>query len=118
IFTVSAMIAGLAGALYVPQAGIINPGEMLPTKGLDIVVWVAVGGRGTKLGPVVGAILVNLLKSWTTRAYPESWLIILGLVFVMVVLFMPNGIVGLWAQARRSWWNGRGRGQKPEMAGV
>lgn len=103
IFVVSAMIAGLAGALYVPQAGIINPSEMWPAKGLDIVVWVAVGGRGTKLGPVIGAIVVNLLKSWATRAYPESWLIILGMVFVLVVLFMPNGIVGLWAQIKARW---------------
>lgn len=95
IFVVSAVIAGLAGALYVPQAGIINPGEMWPTKGLDIVVWVAVGGRGTKLGPVVGAILVNLLKSYTTQHYPESWLLILGGLFVLVVLFLPDGIVGL-----------------------
>jgi urea transport system permease protein len=103
IFVISAMIAGLAGALYVPQAGIINPSEMWPAKGLDIVVWVAVGGRGTKLGPVIGAIVVNLLKSWATRAYPESWLIILGMVFVLVVLFMPKGIVGLWAQAKALW---------------
>jgi len=96
VFVLSAMIAGLAGALYVPQAGIINPGEMWPTKGLDIVVWVAVGGRGTKLGPIIGAVLVNLLKSYTTRAFPESWLIILGLLFVLVVLFLPNGIMGLF----------------------
>lgn len=114
IFVVSAMIAGLAGALYVPQAGIINPSEMWPAKGLDIVVWVAVGGRGTKLGPVIGAILVNLLKSWATRAYPESWLIILGMVFVLVVLFMPNGIVGLWAQIKARW--SKGRLSKPETA--
>ena len=89
------MIAGLAGALYVPQAGIINPGEMWPAKGLDIVVWVAVGGRGTKLGPIIGAVLVNLLRSYTTSAFPESWLLILGGIFVIVVLFMPDGIVGL-----------------------
>ncbi len=100
IFVVSAMIAGLAGALYVPQAGIINPSEMWPTKGLDIVVWVAVGGRGTKIGPIIGAVLVNLLKSWSTKAYPDTWLIILGCLFVFVVLFMPNGIVGLWAQGK------------------
>ena len=95
IFVISAMIAGLAGALYVPQAGIINPGEMWPAKGLDIVVWVAVGGRGTKLGPIIGAVLVNLLRSYTTSAFPESWLLILGGIFVIVVLFMPDGIVGL-----------------------
>lgn len=100
VFVVSAVIAGLAGALYVPQAGIINPGEMWPTKGLDIVVWVAVGGRGTKVGPIIGAVLVNLLKSYTTRVYPESWLLILGVLFVLVVLFMPDGIVGL---AKRAW---------------
>lgn len=103
IFVLSAMIAGLAGALYVPQAGIINPSEMWPAKGLDIVVWVAVGGRGTKFGPVIGAIVVNLLKSWTTRAYPESWLIILGALFVVVVLFLPNGLVGWWAQMKAKW---------------
>ncbi len=96
IFVLSAIFAGLAGALYVPQAGIINPSEMWPTKGLDIVVWVAVGGRGTKMGPIIGAVLVNLLKSWTTRMFPDSWLIILGVVFVIVVLFMPDGIMGLW----------------------
>ena len=112
IFVISAMIAGAAGALYVPQAGIINPSEMWPAKGLDIVVWVAVGGRGTKIGPVIGAIVVNLLKSWTTRAYPESWLIILGMVFVLVVLFMPNGIVGLWAQLKAKW--SRNMPSKPE----
>lgn len=100
IFVLSAIIAGLAGALYLPQAGIINPGEMWPRKGLDIVVWVAVGGRGTKLGPIVGAILVNALKSFTTSAYPDYWLLILGGLFVGVVLFMPDGVVGL---AKRMW---------------
>ena len=100
IFVISAMIAGAAGALYVPQAGIINPSEMWPTKGLDIVVWVAVGGRGTKFGPVIGALVVNFIKSWATRAHPESWLIILGCIFIFVVLFMPNGLVGLWYQIK------------------
>ena len=99
IFAVSAMIAGAAGALYVPQTGIINPSEMLPTKGLDIVVWVAVGGRGTKLGPIIGALAVSYLKSFTTSVYPEGWLFILGAVFIIVVLFMPDGIVGLWNKA-------------------
>lgn len=100
IFVLSAMIAGLAGALYVPQAGILNPNEMWPRKGLDIVVWVAVGGRGTKFGPIIGAVLVNLLKSLTTSSYPDYWLLILGGLFVGVVLFMPDGIVGL---AKRMW---------------
>jgi urea transport system permease protein len=100
VFVLSAVIAGLAGALYVPQAGIINPSEMVTAKGLDIVVWVAVGGRASKFGPILGAIVVSLLKSWATTAYPDFWLIILGLLFVLVVLFMPNGIVGLPAQFR------------------
>ena len=98
VFVVSAIIAGLAGALYVPQVGIINPSEMAPDKSLEAVVWVAVGGRGTLIGPIVGAIAVNALKSWATRAYPDLWLIILGGMFVIVVLFMPKGIVGLPAQ--------------------
>jgi urea transport system permease protein len=98
VFVVSAIIAGLAGALYVPQVGIINPSEMAPDKSLEAVVWVAVGGRGTLIGPVVGAIAVNALKSWATRAYPDLWLIILGAMFVVVVLFLPKGIVGLPSQ--------------------
>jgi urea transport system permease protein len=98
VFVVSAIIAGLAGALYVPQVGIINPSEMAPDKSLEAVVWVAVGGRGTLIGPVVGAIVVNALKSWATRAFPDLWLIILGTMFVIVVLFLPKGIVGLPAQ--------------------
>ena len=98
VFVVSAIIAGLAGALYVPQVGIINPSEMAPDKSLEAVVWVAVGGRGTLIGPIIGAIAVNALKSWATRAYPDLWLIILGALFVIVVLFLPKGIVGLPAQ--------------------
>ncbi len=95
IFVGSAMIAGMAGALYVPQVGGINANEMTPAKSLDVVVWVALGGRGTKFGPILGAIVVSMIKSYTTRAYPDSWLIILGLIFVLVVLFMPNGLIGL-----------------------
>jgi urea transport system permease protein len=106
VFVVSAIIAGLAGALYVPQVGIINPSEMAPDKSLEAVVWVAVGGRGTLIGPVIGAIVVNGLKSWATRAYPDLWLIILGGMFVIVVLFFPKGIVGLpmqlWSLFNRS----------------
>jgi urea transport system permease protein len=103
IFTLSAMIAGAAGALYVPQAGIINPKEMQPAESLEVVVWVAVGGRGTKWGPVIGAIVVNLLKSYTTQAFPEYWLIILGALFVSVVLFFPEGIVGIYRRVRDRW---------------
>lgn len=98
IFVISAMIAALAGALYVPQVGIINPSEMTPEKSLEAVVWVALGGRGTLVGPVVGAISVNALKSWATRAYPDLWLIILGGAFVLVVMFMPKGIIGIPGQ--------------------
>ncbi len=98
IFVISAMIAAAAGALYVPQVGIINPSEMTPDKSLEAVVWVALGGRGTLAGPVIGAISINALKSWATRAYPDLWLIILGGSFVLVVMFMPKGIIGLPAQ--------------------
>jgi urea transport system permease protein len=92
------VISGLAGALYTPQVGIINPSEMSPEKSLEAVVWVAVGGRGTLVGPIIGSVGVNALKSWATRAYPDLWLIILGGLFVLIVLFMPKGIVGIPAQ--------------------
>ena len=98
IFIISAMIAALAGALYVPQVGIINPSEMTTEKSLEAVVWVALGGRGTLVGPVIGAISVNALKSWATRAYPDLWVLILGGSFVLVVMLMPKGIVGIPAQ--------------------
>jgi urea transport system permease protein len=100
VFVLCAMIAAVGGALYVPQVGIINPSEMTPEKSLEAVVWVAVGGRGTLVGPVIGAVAINALKSWATRAYPDLWLIILGGLFVLVVLFMPKGIVGLPAQIK------------------
>ena len=98
IFVISSMIAALAGALYVPQVGIINPSEMTTEKSLEAVVWVALGGRGTLVGPVIGAISVNALKSWATRAYPDLWVLILGGSFVLVVMLMPKGIVGIPAQ--------------------
>ena len=100
VFVLCALIASVGGALYVPQVGIINPSEMTPEKSLEAVVWVAVGGRGTLAGPVLGAIGVNALKSWATRAIPDLWLLLLGGLFVLAVLFMPNGIVGLPAQIR------------------
>ncbi len=110
IFVLSGVIAGVAGAFYVPQVGIINPGEMTAAKSLDVVVWVALGGRGTKFGPILGAIVVSMLKSYATRAFPDSWLIILGSIFVLVVLFMPNGLVGLPQQLAP--WINRIRGKK------
>ena len=101
-FVYAAVISGLAGALYTPQVGIINPSEMSPEKSLEAVVWVAVGGRGTLVGPIIGSVGVNALKSWATRAYPDLWLIILGGLFVLIVLFMPKGIVGIPATDSRT----------------
>jgi len=95
IFVFSAMLAGLAGALYVPQVGIINPSEFSPLTSIEIVVWVAVGGRATLYGAVVGALLVNYGKTYFTAVLPEIWLFALGGLFVLVTLFLPKGIVGL-----------------------
>ena len=93
-FTSSAMMAGIAGALYVPQVGIINPGEFAPANSIEIVIWTAVGGRATIVGPIIGALIVNWGKSWFTGAFPEFWLFALGGLFVLVTLFLPKGIVG------------------------
>jgi urea transport system permease protein len=93
-FVVSAMFAGIAGALFVPQVGIINPGEFAPANSIEVVVWTAVGGRGTLIGPIIGAILVNAGKSYFTGAFPEIWLFALGGLFIAVTLFLPRGIVG------------------------
>lgn len=106
VFVVAAVIAAVGGALYVPQVGGINPSVMTPDKSLEAVVWVAVGGRGTLVGPIVGAITVNWLKSWATRAYPDLWLFFLGGLFVIVVLLLPGGIVSLPARIL-SWWKTR-----------
>ncbi len=94
IFTVSAMMAGIAGALYVPLVGIINPGEFAPANSIEVVIWTAVGGRGTLIGPIIGAILVNGGKSIFTAAWPDYWLFALGALFVGSTLFLPKGIVG------------------------
>jgi urea transport system permease protein len=100
-FVVSAIMAGIAGALYVPQVGIINPGEFEPSNSIEVVIWTAVGGRGTIIGPIIGAVIVNMGKSYFTSALPEFWLFALGALFVFVTLFMPKGIVGLIGQWRR-----------------
>jgi len=100
IWTLSAVICGIAGALYVPQVGIINPSEMSPANSIEIAIWVAVGGRGTLLGALVGAGIVNGAKSWFTVAFPEYWLFFLGMLFIAVTLFMPKGVVGLVGQLR------------------
>ena len=94
-------MCGIAGALYVPQVGIINPSEMSPANSIEIAIWTAIGGRGTLIGPVFGAATVNLGKSWFTQALPEYWLYALGSIFVIVTLFLPNGLVGI-CFARRS----------------
>ena len=99
-FTLSAVLAALAGALYVPQVGIINPGEFSPAKSIEIAVWVAVGGRGTLYGAVAGAFAVNGAKSWLTGAAPEVWLFFLGALFVLVTLFLPRGLAGAVRQWR------------------
>jgi len=101
IWTFSAMLAGIAGALYVPQVGIINPGEFSPLNSIELVVWVAIGGRATLYGAVIGAILVNYGKSYFTGAFPEAWLFALGGLFVLVTLFLPQGIAGLLRQLKR-----------------
>ncbi len=115
IFVVSAGIAALGGLLYVPQVGIINPSEMQPDKSLEAVVWVALGGRGTLIGPILGAFGVNLLKSWATRAYPDSWLLLLGGLFVLVTLFLPKGMVGIPEQIRRLRRRAQPREAVPEV---
>ncbi len=100
LFVFSAMLAGIAGALYVPQVGIINPGELSPLSSIELVVWVATGGRGTLYGAVTGAFVVNYAKTWFTTAYPELWLFALGTLFVLVTLLLPRGLVGLFRRRR------------------
>lgn len=100
IFTFSAILSGIAGALYVPQVGIINPGEFQPLSSIEYVVWVAVGGRGTLYGAAGGAFAVNYAKTNLTAAFPEIWLFALGALFVLVTLFMPRGIVGLFKRGK------------------
>jgi len=95
VFTLSAALAGIAGALYVPQVGIINPGEFSPLNSIELVIWVAVGGRGTLYGAIVGALAVNFAKTYFTGALPELWLFMLGALFVLVTLLLPRGLVGL-----------------------
>ena len=98
VFTLSAVLCGIAGALYVPQVGIINPSEMSPANSIEIAIWVAVGGRGTLVGAALGAGLVNGAKSFFTQAFPEYWLYFLGLIFILVTLFLPRGVAGLLAK--------------------
>jgi urea transport system permease protein len=101
IWTITAMMCGVAGALYVPQVGIINPSEMSPANSIEIAIWAAVGGRATLIGPVIGAVLVNGAKSWLTVTYPEFWLYFLGALFIGVTLYLPDGVVGLARKLRK-----------------
>lgn len=105
VWCTSAIMCGIAGALYVPQVGIINPSEMSTENSIEMVIWVATGGRGTLIGPIIGAGAVNGLKTWFTSVLPEFWLYALGLIFVLTTLFLPQGIVGLARQlaARVNW---------------
>jgi urea transport system permease protein len=101
IFVVSAILAGVAGALYVPQIGIINPSEFAPLNSIEVVIWVAIGGRGTLYGAIAGATAVNFAKTQFTGILPEAWLFVLGALFVLGTLFLPNGLVGIgrrWAK--------------------
>ena len=100
IWTISAFICGIAGALYVPQVGIVNPSEMQPSNSIEMAIWVAVGGRGTLSGALVGAGLVNGAKSWFTVAAPDYWLYFLGILFIVVTLFFPKGFVGIFSRLR------------------
>ena len=96
-------MCGVAGALYVPQVGIINPGEMSPANSIEIAVWAAVGGRATLVGPILGAFLVNGAKSWLTVTAPEFWLYFLGALFIAVTLYLPNGVLGLYQSLIQKW---------------
>ncbi len=110
VFVLSAMLAGIAGALYVPQVGIINPGEFSPINSIEIIIWVAVGGRGFLYGAIIGAVLVNYGKTYFTGAFPEIWLFMLGGLFVVTTLFFPQGVVGIMQQ-----WKDK-RAEKKAMA--
>ncbi|HXP98365.1 MAG TPA: urea ABC transporter permease subunit UrtC [Telmatospirillum sp.] len=100
-FTLSAALAGIAGALYVPQVGIINPSEFSPANSIEIAIWVAVGGRGTLVGAILGALAVNAAKTWLTDALPDAWLFFLGALFIAVTLLLPEGLMGLAARLRK-----------------
>jgi urea transport system permease protein len=120
VFTLSSMMAGLAGALYVPQAGIINPNSFAPAFSVEMVICVALGGRGTLWGPVFGAFAVNFLKTKLTSLFPDSWPFVLGSLFVLVTVFLPQGVAGLISQgragARRRLWPFKPAGPRPDPA--
>jgi urea transport system permease protein len=109
IFVLAAAVAGLGGALYTPQVGIINPSEFSPANSIEIVIWVALGGRGTLAGAILGTFLVNLAKTYFTTVLPELWLYVLGLFFILVTLYLPHGVIGLFTALRTAPVIGRPR---------
>jgi len=113
VFVVAAAISGIAGALYVPQVGIINPSRLDPSESIEVAIWVAVGGRGTLVGAILGAFVVNGLKSWLTNKYPGSWLYVLGAVFVTVVMLLPDGLISLPRRLLALWRKLAPRGAAP-----
>jgi urea transport system permease protein len=103
VWTFSAVLCGIGGALYVPQVGIINPSEMSPGNSIEMAIWVAIGGRGTLIGPIIGAFIVNGAKSFLTASLSDYWLFFLGALFIVVPLWLPRGVVGLFKKlVRRS----------------
>ncbi|MBM3388416.1 MAG: urea ABC transporter permease subunit UrtC [Betaproteobacteria bacterium] len=114
IWTLSAVMCGVAGALYVPQVGIINPSEMSAAASIEMAIWAAVGGRGTLIGPIVGAFFVNGAKSWFTQVFPEYWLYFLGTLFILVTLVLPGGLVSLVGTVKAK-WSGRAAVAKQEQ---
>ncbi|MBV1881567.1 MAG: urea ABC transporter permease subunit UrtC [Pseudomonadales bacterium] len=118
VFVLSAVIAGIAGALYVPQVGIINPGEFSPINSIEIIIWVAIGGRGTLYGAILGAILVNYAKTYFTGALPEVWLFMLGGLFVVTTLYLPKGVIGIANQVKDRYREQASKKQDQQMDSI
>ena len=120
IFVFGAILAGIAGALYVPQVGIINPGEFSPINSIELVIWVAVGGRASLYGAIIGAILVNYAKTVFTGVFPDEWLYALGLLFVLVTLFLPKGVIGVaeFLKLKKSKKNDNSDGDSQSSPGI
>jgi urea transport system permease protein len=116
IWTLSAVMCGVAGALYVPQVGIINPSEMSAAASIEMAIWAAVGGRGTLIGPIIGAFFVNGAKSWFTQVFPEYWLYFLGTLFILVTLVLPGGLVSLVGTVKARWFAPKASGKSAGLA--
>ena len=111
------MMCGVAGALYVPQVGIINPSEMSAAASIEMAIWAAVGGRGTLIGPIIGAFFVNGAKSWFTQVFPEYWLYFLGTLFILVTLVLPGGLVSLVGTVKARWFSPKAAAESGDSAG-